>query len=38
MLFANSLTEASEMTLECLSENHPLPMTRKRAHSILYRC
>lgn len=35
MLFVNSLTEAEEITLESMRENHPLPMTRKRAHRIL---
>lgn len=35
MLFVNSLTEAEEMTLEAMRNHHPLPITRKRAHSIL---
>lgn len=35
MLFVNSLAENEEITLKSMRENHPLPMTRKRAHSIL---
>ncbi len=40
MLFVNPLTEAYEITLESMRDNHSLSMTRKRAHSILlsYRC
>ncbi len=35
MKFVNSLTEAEKITLEAMYNNHPLPMTRKRAQSIL---
>lgn len=33
MLFVNPLNDAEKITLEAMRENHPLPMTRKRAHS-----
>jgi len=35
MKFVNSLTDAEKITLESMYNNHPLPMTRKRAQSIL---
>jgi len=35
MLFVNPLTEAEQLTLEAMQNNYPLPITRKRAHSIL---
>ncbi len=35
MLFVNPLTEEEQMTLEAMQNHHPLPITRKRAHSIL---
>jgi hypothetical protein len=35
MLFVNPLTETEEITLEAMRNHHPLPITRKRAHSIL---
>jgi hypothetical protein len=33
MLFVNSLTDAEQITLEAMRSHHPLPVTRKRAHS-----
>jgi len=35
MIFVNPLTEAEQITLEDMQNHHPLPITRKRAHSIL---
>lgn len=35
MLFVNSLTESERQTLENMQTNHPMPIVRKRAHSIL---
>ncbi len=35
MKFVNCLTDAEKATLEAMYNNHPLPMTRKRAQSIL---
>jgi len=35
MLFVNPLNEAEKITLEAMRDNHPLAITRKRAHSIL---
>lgn len=35
MKFVNSLTDAEKITLESMYNNHPLPMTRKPAQSIL---
>jgi transposase len=35
MKFVNPLTEAEKATLESMYNNHPLPMTRKRAQTIL---
>lgn len=35
MLFVNPLNEAEKLTLEAMRDNHPLAITRKRAHSIL---
>lgn len=35
MLFVKPLTEEEQTTLEDMHNHHPLPITRKRAHSIL---
>ncbi|MDM8567898.1 helix-turn-helix domain-containing protein [Candidatus Halobeggiatoa sp. HSG11] len=35
MLFVNPLTDSERLTLENMQTHHPIPIVRKRAHSIL---
>ena len=35
MLYINLLTEVEKITLEAMRDHHRLPITRKRAYSIL---